>query len=70
MDFEELEELDASEIHAKRVNAKELTLPERVKIANIAVADGTVQSYGRNQGLKINLDTQSACSRRKSPRFT
>ena len=51
MDFEELEEMDASEIHAKRVNATELILPEDVKIANFPVADGTLQSYGRNQGL-------------------
>ena len=51
MDFEELEEMNASEIHAKRVNATELILPEDVKIANFPVADGTLQSYGRNQGL-------------------
>ena len=51
MDFEELEEMDASEIHAKRDNAKELILIERVKIANFAVADETLQSYGRHQGL-------------------
>ena len=52
MDFEELEEMDASEIHAKRDNAKELILLERVKIANFPVADGTLQAYGRDQGLR------------------
>ena len=51
MDFEELEEMDASEIHAKRVNATELILPEDVKIANFPVADGAVQFYERDQGL-------------------
>ena len=29
VDLEELEEMDASEIHAKRLNAKEVTLPKK-----------------------------------------
>ena len=34
MDLEDLEEMDASEIHAKRFDAKEVILPIVVRIAN------------------------------------
>ena len=30
VDLEELEEMDASEIHAKRLNAKEVILPKKL----------------------------------------
>ena len=45
VDLEELEEMDASEIHAKRHNAKEVLLPKSGENCKFSVADGTVQPY-------------------------
>ena len=45
-DIEELEQMDASEIHARRLNAKEVsTLMKHEKIV-FPVADGTVKIFG------------------------
>ena len=45
-DIEELELMDASEIHARRLNAKEVsTLMKNEKIV-FPVADGTVKIFG------------------------
>ena len=49
MDFEELEEMDASEIHGKRLNAKDVILPESGEKYKF-----TVQLYGRDQGLRTS----------------
>ena len=71
VDLEELDEMDASDIHAKRLKAKEVLLPKRGENCRFSVADGTVQPYGGDQGLEIiNLNTESTCSRRKSRRFS
>ena len=51
-DIEELEEMDASEIHARRLNAKEVLTPmERVNFI-FSVADGTVKNPGRDRRLR------------------
>ena len=48
-DIEELEEMDASELHARRINAKEaLTLMKRDNFM-FSVADGSVKIFGRGQ---------------------
>ena len=51
-DIEELEEMDASEIHAKRLNAKEALTPMKGDKFIFPVADGTVKHPGANRRLK------------------
>ena len=48
-DTEELE--DASELHARRLNAKEVLTPRRSGNFIFPVADGTVKFFGREQRL-------------------
>ena len=43
-DIEELERMDASELHARRLNAKEMLTPQRSEIFIFLVADGTVKN--------------------------
>ena len=45
-DIEELEEMDASELHARRINAKEVSTPQRSGNFIVPVADGTVKIVG------------------------
>ena len=45
-DIEELEEMDASELHARRLNAKEVLTPQRSGNFIFPVADGSVKSAG------------------------
>ena len=45
-DIEELEEMDASELHARRLYAKEVLTPERSGNFIFPVADGTVKISG------------------------
>ena len=45
-DTEELEEMDASELHARRLNAKEVLTPQRSGNFIFPVADGTVGVSG------------------------
>ena len=45
-DIEELEEMDASELHARRINAKEVLTPQRSGNFIFPVADGTVGVSG------------------------
>ena len=45
-DIEELEEMDASELHARRLNAKEVLTPQRSGNFIFQVADGTVNIFG------------------------
>ena len=47
-DIEELEEMDASEFHARRLNAKEVLTPQRSGNFIFRVADGTVKIFGRD----------------------
>ena len=51
-DIEELEEMDASVIHARRLNVKEEVLtPMRGDNFILPVADGTVKTSGRDRRL-------------------
>ena len=53
-DIEELEEMDASELHARRLNAKEVLTPQRSGNFIFPVADGTVKVFGRQQRLRTS----------------
>ena len=44
-DLEQLGKVDASEFHAKRLNAKEMISPKLVKHLYSRVADGEVKFY-------------------------
>ena len=52
--LEELEQMDASEIHAKRLNAKAVILPRSGEEFIFPVADGTVKPSGVAQALKTS----------------
>ena len=41
-DIEELEKMDASEIYARRLNAKEVLMPMKGQIFIFSIEDGTV----------------------------
>ena len=45
-DIEELEEMDAPELHARRLNAKEVLTPMKGDNFIFPVADGTVKNLG------------------------
>ena len=51
-DIEELEEMDASELHARRLNAKEVLTPMKGEKFIFSVADGTVKTPGGDRRLK------------------
>ena len=51
-DIEELEEMDTSEIRARRLNAKEVLTPMNGDNFIFPVADGTVKTPGGDQRLR------------------
>ena len=51
-DIEELEEMDASELHARRLNAKEVSTPMKGETFIFPVAEGTVKTPGGGRRLK------------------
>ena len=53
-DIEEFEEMDASELHARRLNAKEVSTPQRSGNFIFPVADGTVKVPGGDRRLKTS----------------
>ena len=53
-DIEELEILDASEIHVCRRNAKEVLIPNNNEHYIFPIADGTVKLSGRDEVFKKN----------------
>ena len=55
--IEELEEMDASELHARRLNAKEVLTPLRSGNFIFPVADGTVKIFGGEQRLRTSTLT-------------
>ena len=50
--------MDASELHARRLNAKEELTPQRSANFIFPVADGTVKIFGRGQRLRTSTLTQ------------
>ena len=66
-DIEELEQMDASEINAKRFNAKEVLTPLKVGHFLFPVADGTVDIFLRRSGSEnIHLATGQPRPRRRT----
>ena len=53
-DIEELGGMDASELHARRLNAKEALTPHRSGNFLFPVADGTVKICGEDQELRTS----------------
>ena len=53
-DIEYLEDLDASELHARRLNAKEVSTPRKGEQFIFPVAEGTVKIYGEDQDLRTS----------------
>ena len=53
-DIEELEQMDASEIHARRLNAKEVLTPMKNEKLVFPAADGTVKISGGNRRLRTS----------------
>ena len=51
-DIEELENLDASESHARRLNAKEIMTPNDGENFTFPIADGTVKVSGGHRGIR------------------
>ena len=51
-DIEEMEEMDASELRARRLNAKEVLTPMKGDNLIFPVADGTVKTFGGDRCLK------------------
>ena len=57
-DIEEMEEMDASELHARRLSAKEVLTPKRSGNFIFPVADGTVKIFGGGQRLRTSTLTR------------
>ena len=75
-DIEELKEMDASELHARRLNAKEVLTPQRSGNFIFPVADGTDKIFGEEQPLRTSTSTrerpergeeQEICFKESSP---
>ena len=65
-DIEELENLGASEIHALRLNAKEVLMP---KMVNISYSRSQMEQQtlsGRDQVSKIHHNLGLPCTRRRT----
>ena len=62
-DIEEWEEMDASELHARRLNAKEVLTPQRSGNFIFPVADGTVKIFGGEQRLRTSTLTRDRLER-------
>ena len=57
-DIEDLEQMDASELYARRLNAKEVSTPQRSGSFIFPVADGTVKIFGAEQRLRTSTLTR------------
>ena len=70
VDTEELENLDASDVHARRLNAKEVLMPKNGETAIFPVADGTAKLvvWKRSGFPKIHLNSGLSCTRRWAER--
>ena len=66
-DIEELEKMDASEIRAERLNAKEVLTPLSGEHVMFSIADGTVKLSGGDPGFrKSTLTRGSSRTRRRA----
>ena len=53
-DIEELEEMNASELHARSLNSKEVLTPKKGEQFIFPIADGTVKTSGGDQQLRTS----------------
>ena len=67
-DIEELEEMDASELHARRLTAGEVLPPLRSGYFIFPFAGGTVKIFGREQRLRTSTLTRGASGTRRRRR--
>ena len=65
-DIEELEEIDASELQARRLSAKEVSTPMKGEI--FPVADGTVKNFWRRSASETIHNNQGASRTRRGTR--
>ena len=63
-DIEQLEQMDASELHARRLNAKEVLTPMKGENFTFPVADGTVDIFWR-RSLSENVHLYSGQLRQR-----
>ena len=68
-DLDEVEEMDASELHARRLNAKEVLTPQRGGNFIFPVADVTVKIYGGEQCLGTSTFTRDRPERGENKNF-
>ena len=67
VDSEELEKMDASELHARRPNAKEVSTPMKGENFKFPIADGTVKNFWRRPGSEnTHLNPGSPRPRRRT----
>ena len=67
-DIAELEQMDVSELHARRLHAKEVLTPMKGENFIFPVADGTVKVSGRDQDLRTStLIRDSPVRRARQP---
>ena len=66
--IEELEEMDASELHAPRLNAKEVLMPQSNHNFKFTVADGTVKIFGEEERLRTSTLTPGLSGTRRRTR--
>ena len=64
-DSEEMERMDASELHARRLNAKEMLTPRKVEKLIFPVAGGTVKIFGAEQRLRTSTLIRDRPDRRE-----
>ena len=57
-DIEDFKGMNTSELHARRLNAKELLTPQRSGNFIFPVADGTLKNFGRDQRLRTSTLTR------------
>ena len=70
-DIEELEMMDASEIHARRLNAKEVLTPMKGDNFIFPLADGTVKTpWTRSTSETIHFNQGSSWTRRRTRSFS
>ena len=68
-DSEELENLDSSQIHARRLNAKEVLMPNNGNHFKCPIADGHSQVVWKRAGFpKIHLKPGLSCTSRRAQR--
>ena len=66
-DIGDLEEMDISELHARRLNAKEVLAPQRSGNFIFLAADETVTNFGRRTASEnLHINPGSSGTRRRT----